>query len=264
MPETIFFRVGSEDRIQLADFIEALKKFLGILRDLDSAISEEPSSHIRWEVAVLQKNSPPLVGITPTPRRLHVPGLSEQIEAQLIENTRSLTYRGQRNKFMPDSALQKMKSIAIKSERIGPMAIYVGAEGVGELRTEINSVTLGRVRELTDPKFEGFGSIVGSLDSISVHKGNEFRVWDKSTGKPVRCLFRPVDLDRVKELLKKTMIASGIVHSNSAGVPIAMDVEELQLVNAAEVPKLEDIAGLVEDFTEGKSLKAYMEELSDE
>ncbi len=264
MPQTIFFRIGTGDKISLSAFIDALSKFLGILRDLDSALSHDRRGSVDWEVAVLQKNSPPLVGVTPLIRRLSVPDMSDAIESQFIENTMSLTLRGERNKFMPDSALLKLKGIAKRTKRTGPMSVYVNGDGRAKRETVINPVTLKNVRELTDPKFSAYGSIVGDLDSISVHRGDEFRVWDKVSGKAVRCFFERTQEDVVKNSLRKTVTVAGLIQSNSAGLPISVDVEELEPAQDAASPTLEQISGLVDDFTEGKSMKEFMDDISNE
>jgi hypothetical protein len=264
MSNTIFFRVGTADRISLNTFIDSLRNFLGILRDFDTVLSEDRRGSIDWEVTVLQKSSPPVIGVTPSVRRLSKADLSEAVESQFIQNTQSLNSKGERNQYMPDSALFRLKAIARQTKKTGPMAVYVNGDRIERTETQISQVTLKNVRELTDVKFTGFGSIRGNLDSISVHKGDEFRVWDKISGKPVRCSFERDIEGRVKDCLRKQVLVSGIIKSNSAGLPIAMDVQDLNPAEAVSLPSLEQVSGLVDDFTEGKPLKQYIQDLSDE
>jgi hypothetical protein len=263
MPQTIFFRVGTEDRIEFGTFLDTLKKFLGILDDLDAAISEDKRGTIAWEVTALQKSSPPVVGITPHPRNKGR-DLSEAVEAQVFENTRSLTVGTERTKFMSDSALTKLKGIAKNTKKIGPMVVFTNGTGRPKTEGPINENTLRNVTELTDARYSGYGSIIGNLEAISVHAGNEFRVWDRSTGKPVRCKFGDQFEDRVKEWLRHTVRVSGMIHSNRSGVPLSMDMEELEMYNKRPLPTIEEMSGLVSDFTVGKTLKEYLEEISNE
>jgi len=265
MSHTIFFRVGTSDRISLYAFVDSLHKFLGILRDLDSVLSEDKRGSMEWEVTSLHKESPAVVGVTPVLKRLNTRDFSEKIEAQFIDNTRSLNSKGERNQFMPDSALLKLKSIAAKTKRIGPMTVSFSRNGEKEKEeVSITQSTLKRVRELTDVKFTGFGSIKGNLDSISVHHGDEFRVWDSLSGRPVRCSFDRSIETLVKDCLRQPVIVTGVLQSNSAGLPIAMEVQGLDTVNEGEAPTLEAISGLVDDFTDGKPLKEFIEEISGE
>jgi len=124
---TIFFQVGTRDRISLRVFVDSLGKFLGILRDLDSVLSDRRGGSVDWEVTSLKKSSPAEVGVTPITKpiaiRLGKPEISEAIEHQFLDNTRSLNEAGERNKFMPDAALLKLKALASKTKRIGPMSI---------------------------------------------------------------------------------------------------------------------------------------------
>lgn len=264
MSETIFLRVGTrEDRVPVLDFIESLRDFLLVLRDLDATISHDPRGSVVWEVASLEMNSPPVIGVAPHLKKGRT-NVSDVVEEQLIKNTQLLSIRGERTQYMSDSALTKVEKLARRTHRLGPMAVYVNGTSPLKEHADITETTFHNVRQLTGAKFSAFGSIVGNLDSISVHKGNEFRVWDETTNKPVRCRFDQRDLDHVKGLLGVRVTVFGIVQSNSTGTPINITVEDLDSASEATLPTIEQMSGLVKDFTGGKSLKEYMEELSDE
>lgn len=264
MADTIFLRVGTEDRIPLTAFIDSLRNFLLVLQDLDATISHDSRGSMIWEVVSLQKNSPPVIGVAPKQKRAQDRNVSEVVEEQLITNTRLLLSSGERNQYMSDAALTRVERLAKLTPKVGTMAIYLNGSGVIKDEADITENTLKNVRQLTGVKYSAYGSIVGSLDAITVHKGNEFRVWDETTKKPVRCKFDEGALDHVKSLLKGRVLVSGIVQSNSAGNPIVISVEDLEAAPKRILPTIEEMSGLVEDFTAGKSLKEYMKELSDE
>jgi hypothetical protein len=146
------------------------------------------------------------------------------------------------------------------------MAVFQSDNGVNAPKNEtpITRETLSNVKKLTSPRYSAFGSIKGNLDAISVHRDYEFRVWDENTRKPVTCKFSKGDLERVKGLLGSRVTVLGILTSNSAGNPISIEAEEFTPVDKTKLPTIAEMSGLVHDFTSGKSLKDYMEELSDE
>jgi hypothetical protein len=74
MSRTIYLRVGQKDQIPLDIFISSLSNFLGVLRDLDSTISDNKHGSVIWEVVSLQQNSPPIVGISPVIRSSKIQG----------------------------------------------------------------------------------------------------------------------------------------------------------------------------------------------
>ncbi len=266
MPRTIFLQIGNKDRISLSAFIDSLRNFLGMLQDLDSTVSRNPSGNLTWDVVLLQKQSPPLIGVSATPKRKRQQKLldiSETVETQLLENTRLLTYSAERNPYMSDAALSRLEKLAKRSKQLGPLTVYVNGEGAVRVESAITENTLKNVQQLTGVKYSGYASVVGKLEAITVHLRDEFRVWDEISGKPVRCKFGKAIEDRVKSLLRSRVAVSGIVKSNSAGIPISVDVEELESAEKGELPTIQEMSGLVEDYTDGKPLKKYLEDLDE-
>jgi hypothetical protein len=263
MSQTIFLRIGERDRIPLAAFIESLRDFLGMLRDLDATISKDTKGSVIWEVVSLQQNSPPIVGVYPTPRSKKVPDVSAVVAAQVLRNTYLLTTGGQPTQFMSSSALDYLEALAGKAKRYGPSAVYVNGSCLKQ-ESPITEKTLEHVQHLTHVTFMGYGSVVGNLESITVHKKNEFRVWDETTHKAVTCKFQPQQEDIVKALLRHRVTVSGMIYANSTGAPIKLDVEGLEATERRALPTIQEMSGLVSDFTEGKTLKEYLEAISDE
>jgi len=270
MGQKIFLRVGNQDRISLSEFIDALRNFLAALKDLDATISRDPRGSLIWNVVALEKNSPPLVGVAPHQKPVFqkqgVQDFSSEVESQLIENARIFQTGTERTQFLSDSALKHLENLAKKTSRIGPMAVFQSDNGPSAPKNEapITSETLTNVKKLTSPRYSAFGSIKGNLDAISIHRDFEFRVWDERTRKPVTCKFGETDLEQVKSLLGSPVTVLGVLTSNSAGAPISIEAEEFSPATQTKLPTIAEMSGLVHDFTGGKSLKEYMEELSDE
>jgi hypothetical protein len=264
MPNIIFLKIGNRDRLPLGAFIDSLRYFLGILRDFDATISKDPHGTATWDVVSLQQQSPPVVGVSPSLKH-GKPDISDTIEHQIIESTNHLTNTGERNPFVSDSALEKIERLALRAKEFGPHLIFVNANGRPKQESPVTEKTLEKVQQITGIRYSAFGSITGDLGEIFVHNKNEFRVWDETTGKPVRCKFEtPEQEKKIKDLLRSRVVVSGIINSNAIGVPVSMEMEALEPSIKRALPTIDEMRGLVENFTGGKSLKDYLEEIANE
>ena len=86
--ETICMRVGEQDRIDFSDFVAALNNFLGLLKDVDSAVANRRSGNLHWRVTALKKDPMPVVGFTPFQRRA-AEDISATVERQVSGDTDS-------------------------------------------------------------------------------------------------------------------------------------------------------------------------------
>jgi hypothetical protein len=264
MPQPIFLRVGTQKHIELSLFVESVQDFLKVLKNIDATMSENPRGSVRWEVEALDKTEAAVIGVIPVPRK-PVFDRSSVVEFQVIENANLLSTSTERTKFLSDHALDRIGKLAKRTPKIGPMAVWTPSNGKPKQESEISNKTLRNVQELTGPKYSGYGSVTGSLESISVHKGSEFRIWDKQSGKPVRCHFGPDDEGTVKEFLRKNVIVTGEMLMNNAGIPLSVRVDDLEpALPPAELVPVEKLSGIIKDFTGGLSLKEYLETFDDE
>jgi hypothetical protein len=264
MPQPIFLRVGTQKQIELSLFVDSVKDFLRVLKNVDATVSENPQGSVRWLVETLDKRDAAVIGVVPMPKR-PIFDRSAIVESQVIENAHLLSSTGERTKHLSDHALERIGKLANRTEKIGPMAIWTPVNGKPKQEGEISPRTLRNIQELTGPKYSGYGSVTGSLESISVHKGSEFRIWDKQTGKPVRCYFGSDYENRVKEFLRKDVIVTGEMLKNNAGMPLSVKVDDLEPAPApVELLPVEQLSGIIRDFTGGLSLKEYLEHSDDE
>jgi hypothetical protein len=264
MPQPIFFRVGTKNQIDLSAFVDSVRDFLFILKDVDATISEKSHGSVKWMVDVLEKRDAAIVGVIPVP---HKPlfDRSSTVESEVIKNTTLLSTKGERNKFFSDGALTHMGKLATRTPKIGPMAIWTPQNGKPRQESEISQTTLRNFEDLTGPKYSGFGSVTGSLDAISVHRGAEFRIWDRESGKPVRCFFDSDFETKVKDYLRKNVVVTGDMLMNSAGNPLSIKVNDLEESPARpDLVPIQSLSGIIKDFTGGLSLKKYLEESADE
>lgn len=264
MSKTIYLRVGETDRVGLVDFVVSLKGFLRLLRDFDSTVSGSVEGTQQWEVTSVSKNSPIVIGVTPVTKPRMV-DFSEAIETELLDSSDALTTRKERTERMSDSALIGIRQLAGTSKRLGPSAIYVAANGRPRRESLITEATMKAVEELTGVQYQAFGTISGRLEAITVHGRSEFRVWDDSTGRVVRCKY-PTDLEnKILRLLRATVYVTGVISSNVAGYPISVNVEDVaEKLQLSAPANIRQMAGFIKDYTSGRRLRDYLKEVADE
>ena len=264
MAEQIFMQIG-ERNVELEEFSSATQNFLGLLQEVDSSIAERKTGNLRWGIRTLRESPTPLIGVTPIVRRPHrrrvYQDTSERVEREIINNVTAITDRGERNKFLSDAALLKVERIAKMAPKIGASSIYTSHDDTINLRTIVTVKTLDQVKDLTNPRSISFGTLVGSLETISVHNGFEFRVWDDDTKRPVRCFLDVKQSAKAIDMLGVRVVVTGMMKADRHGRPISMTVEDFNPVTeSAQLPTIEEMRGLVPDFTGGRSLKEFFEE----
>ena len=264
---SLYFRLGSANEIMLPDLKYAIQKISGVLEDLDAAAANHPRGALKWRVSLLQKNSPPLLGVTgvPVPRRdprtreMVKRDTSQLVETALLGSVRSLS-SGERPTGLSDAVIDKIRSLAVRSRHIGEIQVYSNA---GE--SEISETTLAGINKVIGSTSRSKGSILGTLDTIAVHVGNEIRVWDENSDYAVRCRYPDAMEEDVKTNLRKRVLVGGIVTFNVRGRAVSVQVESLTPYGSGEtLPTIEEVSGLLKKSTDEEfTLGEYLEHLRD-
>ena len=102
------------------------------------------------------------------------------------------------------------------------------------------------VKSLMGTKYETQGSVVGKLDTIRIHRGHEFRVWDEITERPIICRFPEELLATVKDALGHRVLVHGVIWANYRGVRTFVIAEGIESYpEEAQLPTIEEMSGLI-------------------
>ena len=259
---TLYFRLGDRHSITLTDLKMALQRITGVLADLDAAVSGNPNGAVRWRVTVLEKQSPPVLGVVAEPiarrdkltRQTTKRDTSPQVEAALIGGVHTLN-NCERPQEVPDAAIDKIQGLAVQSRRMGDIQVYTD-----DSRAAISETTLSGIRKVIGSATRSKGSILGRLDTIAVHHDNEFRVWDENSSRAVRCRFDLDMEDEVKRLLRQRVLVSGMVAFNARGQAVSVAVERLTEYETSPLPTIKEMSGFFKksgesDFSVGRYLE---------
>ena len=263
MSNHIYLRIGVGGSIKPGNLVKSLSHSYDILRELDASITDDPKGGIDWGIDTIKKESPLEVAFAGSARTIDSASPMGEIQSALIAGLNALsvdTEEPERPQYYSDKALRAVQKLADlrKSGNIGDIELSTSLHN----KARITEITSRSVRLLIDAAFESQGSIVGSLDSITVHKSHEFRVWDEFTGRAVTCKFRKDMLDQVKESLKHRVLVYGTVKRNAQSLPVNIMVSGIEAqLDESQLPTIEEMSGLVNDITKGSTLKEHLEDL---
>lgn len=81
----------------------------------------------------------------------------------------------------------------------------------------------------------------------------------------MRCKYDPANQEeRIKSLLRSRVVVFGMIRSNTSGLPISLEVEDIEPAEHRMLPTIQEMSGSIKGITEGRSLKEYLEQISDE
>lgn len=251
---------GHEGTLAPRPFIRAVQLFWGLLRDLDAAISRDARGSVSWDIESLSKSSPAVIAFRGQPLLTDTDHTSS-IQADCVRGLRLLP-AGDRLRTYSDAAVTKALELAKLQRARGRDRL-----NIIEVFTDGDEVTLGidtiqGIESLRETRYESVGSIVGSLDMITVHRGSEFRVWEEVEDRAVRCMFPDNMLEQVKDILGMRVMVYGELKANYKGQTTSVQVQGFErYTDEKDLPAIEEVSGLVEDFTDGETLKDYLDDI---
>lgn len=236
-------------------FSKSIANFVDLISDVDAAISKRSRGSIRWDLLALRKSSPAIVEFTPV-SRLRGRDYTDAVQLSILDGLDKLAERPEQPEYYSYSALEKARSIAEQAQKLKGMTIYSGTH-----ESLVDQRLLNNVGYLIKSGTVTLGSVRGSLDSITVHDGHEFRIWPPETKRPVTCRFKKSMLFDVTRHLKREVEVFGEVHRNSEGDPFLVAVQEFIALRPVAFQGITELSGLLRDMYSGVSLKAHMDEL---
>ena len=179
MANRINFRIGFGETANPRNIIKSLDFSYSILRELDASITGEPKGSIEWGIDGISKQSPLEFTFVGDSRTAAVDNPLGRVQDALINGINSLSEDSddpQRPRHYSDKLLNYLSKLSDlrRKDNVGEIIVYTSTT----VRAFITTGVSRAAQLLTKPAFESKGSIVGSLDSITVHRSHEFRVWE--------------------------------------------------------------------------------------
>ncbi|MDE3019283.1 MAG: hypothetical protein KGO52_08550 [Nitrospirota bacterium] len=203
---------GKDGDLSAEVFLYACRELLVILKNVDSSLSNQTFGALAWTLEGLKKQSPATMILSPRLKPgIHDPDMLDLIPRSCIEGLSLLEAKAARPKPFADATLKHVRNLgAYYQTKLGKCSIAFHGKTV-----DITSRSVAHINTLLGEVFEAEGSVVGNLESVTIHKGNEFRIWEEVSGHPVRCRFSEELFETVKAALGRRVVVEGLVKSNA-------------------------------------------------
>lgn len=237
--------------IPLDSLASVLEATYSLLADMEAEVTNG-KRELRWDVSGLQSGS---AQISIAPRDSSPPGESGYVSGKILEGL----IAGLRDESAMDGphfafgrsvrvGIRRLKSLVNPDVR---RIVYTGYDGESN-ETVSAAVTYQGAQdapvESTDARAKtriSIGSVEGTLETLA-GRDSYFNIWDRVTGKKVRC---ECTSDMLAELAEnaweKTVVVTGEIRENSDGEIRSVKVNRYRILTPpASVPRPSDLLGL--------------------
>jgi hypothetical protein len=256
---------GPKGEIAFESYVRLLNRSLLILRATDSAVTGKTKGVLDWVVVDLASAEGLDAIIRSRPRKRA--SVDQRVEQRIAASYVQALDIAERGEVLPphlsDNALEQLVHLASGLRRNGAEALRTTYVEEGQGAT-VSPTTADNIRRLRVPKSKAIGSIIGRLEIVSVHRANEYSVYDDVTKRPVRCQFSAAELTQVTAALGRRVKVAGIIHRNAKGQPLRVEQPRLTVMPTRdELPTTAEFVGVDPDFTSGRSTEEHLRRLRD-
>jgi hypothetical protein len=255
---------GDPDSVSLETYSQATLQVLGILRELDPAISRRSSGTLNWYISRLHNNGTLLLEVLSKQRQgmrqtAETKDVSTEVAASFLTGLDNLEHHGTSPPYLTDVGMRKVKKMVSLIRKNGAKG-FVASAPDGQQSVEVSEKSSQTIDELLPVKTESVGSVEGRLEAISIHGSKKFVIYHSITKKAVNCHF---DQERIMEKVLQTLggriMVFGEVFSNAKGEPVKVAVSDFELVERTErLPTVLELTGSDPNFTGGLSTEEYI------
>ncbi len=244
------------DAIPLSTFLDAAFNLAALLSELDVSISG--SRNLEWVIAGLSLGSANLA-VTPVPISEDALDQSPVIIASALKGMEIVEKSAEWPEHFTDGALLRAKRlVGIINGRVERLAVFGNPGEGGTKRVRVTQRVAANVDQLVGTSTVARGSVEGTLETLTIHGGTAFNVYDMITLRKIRCVCDRKTLEELASTLGKRVLVEGEVRYNVYGQPISIKVEQHRILPTADqLPQAKDIRGL---FSKNKINTAELSE----
>jgi len=254
---------GLSKEMGLPVFSGTLSESYYILRDLDLSIAASSAPSIRWSVDGLENGTQLSTFVTGKPNEQATGDHLHRVCMTFVEGLEFAESGEGLPPGFDDSSLKHVKRLSNKLATKGVTGFT--ATFLDTRRSaRVTQLSGKRVAALMAPTYKAIGSVIGRLETISLHRRPRFLVYDEVSRRPVQSTFKTEHLEGVKEALGHRVLVSGIIHRNAKGQPLKVEESNFRILPANEqLPDTDRLIGIAPDFTGSLSTGEHLRKLMD-
>jgi hypothetical protein len=211
----------------LAKFRKALDSFIDLLTEVDKETSESGDLTVEWAISSIRSGSIHITAVaSPVNEEVH-----QSRPSQVIKTVTQGLDQLQEAPVIPvgfnEAALKHTK---IFGQIINPNDFAEIRFGSNGWNKNIAPRLAGNVDEITKTTQKFYGSIEGTLVSISVAGKQTFGIRSSVEGKTIRCYFKDELFEVAKAALGRKVYVFGLIRQRLHGPKINIQVDELRIL----------------------------------
>lgn len=232
----------------------ALENALVMLQSLESDFVSADTL-VRWEVVKVRMQSPLSITFSPSVNAKGGRVTERKMVKAAAYDLRAIERNGVAPKhFNEEGLLAVQKLVAVAKKEDTPIAFAID----NEERLSLTEKSSKRVNELVDKArlYVDVSTIEGKLETISVHGGTSFIVWESFTNNKVECRVSKDQFEKWSQYLGKRVSLTGRVAYRNH-IPKSITVDEIRVLRgSSELPEPKDIGPV--DITGGMKSEDYI------
>ena len=233
--------------IPIRAFSDAARKFSDLLSELDVAVSG--SQNHDWSIVGLGVGSANMT-IEPVLKQEDGRDYGDKIISSALSGLELIEREAKRPDYFTDEALKKAKELVqVIDGKVECIAVFGKAESKATERVRITQRIAAHVDQLVGTNSVATGSVEGVLETLTIHGGPTFAIYDVIAARRIQCICDRDTLDQLLTHLEDRLLVKGEVRFNIRGEPTSVRVESFRSLGNKELPQAKDIRGL---FAENK------------
>lgn len=256
-PDDLDAQRGLRDLANLVDL-------LGLLEDARLRSERKPESRSTWSFTNLGLGSIEAVIAPLEPRGGANFEALERVPEMAVEGFERVEATPRVPDGWSDQALRKAQA-ATKNLGAGAaraMVLTLLVDGRAKRTVEITHRASVNLRTARKVRYSSLGSVIGTLDSVSVHGRNRAGLWTDRGGRRVEVAFGGGQQEEIASMLGRRVEIWGRLSRNSDDQALSVQARRITpLRSASEARPLSELRGIAPDLTAGEQVGEYLERL---